>query len=405
MNIDHNHTAAKKAKSYNILNDDAGDDMYDLEAMPHEDDTRNLYVMRNTAMTYMEENEKEDEYQPSFYYESSLSSNNSECDDAIHEKKIHNYRKLTFEEVEQSLNKHYYHQNKFSNEIDILITFIKGQKHVYSNSNRITKQKIWAFLGPILFISCSTAIISPIIYNRYEWSGWLITALNAIVTFGISVFNQLQLQSNQKIYNYYENHYTKLESSLVMTRNELVMMCNDEDRRKTMLNKLQEVESRMMEIKETFNIQIPFEVYIQYPIISYLNVFPFLQKIEEHRKYLIMQYKDTKNSIRYIMHKWEVDQSVPANSLQKDSERTRLKLLFEKKDKLKTELMEYHNSYSYIDDIFSREIMQADKMHHFFSFIRIFFCCRLTENVVPKFVEGPPIVNQHLNFLFRHRSV
>lgn len=68
------------------------------------------------------------------------------------EKKKH--KKLSYEKVKNSLDS-LNHSDKYSSDIDILITFLKGQTHLYSLSKSLTQQKInWLTIPSFLFFYC-----------------------------------------------------------------------------------------------------------------------------------------------------------------------------------------------------------------------------------------------------------
>ena len=360
--------------------------------------------------------------------------------DSTHSKKKIKYKKLTYEEVEHSLNKHYNHDNKFSNEFDMLITFIKGQKHLYTQSNKITMQKVNLLSYPCIFITASIMVFAPIIQD-YSWSGWFLTALNALLTFLMSLLNFTDLQNSAQTYMGYANHFDRLDTSLEMVRNQLYFLDNPVEKEKIVLKKIQDTEQRMMEMKDANSVLIPNEVQDLVPIISHVNIFSFLQKIEQYKKNLIMEYKDVKNEIRYIMHKWDMKEKekyrpsdkkkahpyisdldlhyisfkppdsvhkdasntttiVPSVAdLQKQNERKRMVYLVEKKETIKHELMNYHNAYSYIDEIFTREIQTAEEIQGKLCFL-LFYWFGFKPKFNYCFEGGNYVVDQYLNFVF-----
>lgn len=189
-------------------------------------------------------------------------------------------------------------------ELDVLITYVKGQKHIYSQSFYITQQKVHLLVFPSLFITSSIMVIAPII-QHYSWSGYLLTGLNAILTLFISILNFWNLQDTMSQYNTFATHFDRLETSLVMTRNQIYLVEDVKEQTEIILDKLRETENRMMEMKDSTSILIPTEIKSQTPIISNFDVFAFIHKLEQQNKTMILHYKDIKNEIRYIMFKWK----------------------------------------------------------------------------------------------------
>jgi len=431
--------------SYNFMNDDIDNDI-EIQLVSME--TNETFVIKkqpssgsleeslHDKLFYLHQEETPLEY-PTFYDSLSnsplsLSSNTSIIDhdqdkeqiDAgnsitsdFHKTRI-TYKKLTFEEIEHSIQKNYKNE-KLASKLDILLTFVKGQKHLYTQSYHITKQKINALVFPSLLLSGSMMVISPIIQPIY-WSGYFLSGLNVLLTIFTSVLNFWDLQNKLNQYNTYANHFDRLETSLIMTRNNIFLMDNVTDKNERILKKIQETETRMMEMKEENAILIPPEIQLQAPIISHLDIFSFIQQMENQMKSLLVSYKDVKNEIRYIMYKWktrdyselqvivpsttektsfvfdhlepEVDIDIDGNSLaytdhhtyyrtfmnmdtadtrdpstRKEHERNRLHVLLNKKDAIKQRILDQYKKYAMIDRVFSEEIQHAETVSYFFS--------------------------------------
>ena len=432
--------------SYNFMNDDIDNDI-EIQLVSME--TNETFVIKkqpsssslaeslHDKLFYLHQEEPPLEY-PTFYDSLSnsplsLSSNTSIIDqeqdqdqkeiDAensitsdFHKNRI-TYKKLTFEEIEHSIQKNYRNE-KLASQLDILITFVKGQKHLYTQSYHITKQKINALLFPSLLLSGSLIVISPIL-QPIAWSGYFLSGINALITIFTSVLNFWDLQTNLNQYNTGANHFNRLETSLILTRNNVFLVDNATEKNERILAKIQETETRMMEMKEENTILIPAEIQLQAPIISHLDIFAFIHNIENQMKSLLVSYKDVKNEIRYIMYKWktrdyselqvivpsttektsfvfdkvehETDIDIDMNSLahtdhhtyyrsfmntdtdrrdpstRKEHERNRLQILLNKKDAIKQRILDQYKKYAMIDRVFSEEIQPAETVSYFFS--------------------------------------
>ena len=141
-------------------------------------------------------------------------SNNNSDDENDHEEKepSSKYKKISYDEMEKIITNYYDNENKYSNELDILITYLKGQKVLYTYSNRITRWKLNMLTIPSLFFTATLAIFAPFMQN-YEWSIGLICVLNGLITLFISLINYLKLESTAEIYLNFANQFDKLETS------------------------------------------------------------------------------------------------------------------------------------------------------------------------------------------------
>ena len=388
------NSSITRRESYNIMDDDIDNDLdiqIEIQDIPESPSIPKIFFLKNNSLSD-EKLDSESEYLHYSNSPSSVSSNSSE------NSKKTTYKKLTYEEVAHSLQKNF-KQDKLFSELDILITYMKGQKHIYSQSFYITQQKVHLLVFPSLFITSSIMVIAPII-QQYFWSGYLLTGLNAILTLFISILNFWNLQYTMTQYNSFATHFDRLETSLVMTRNQIFLLEDVKEQTEIILNKLRETENRMMEMKDSTSIRIPTEIKSQTPIISNFDVFAFIHKMEKQNKKMIVHYKDIKNEIRYIMFKWklkdrereieiesDIDEIIENkdtyyreelhndSSFKKQSERRRLTYLIQEKESTKNKLLLNYQTYSKIEEAFLKEIYIAEKNQHNFWFLFKYYLC------------------------------
>ena len=75
-----------------------------------------------------------------------------------------NFKKITLKDIERSVEKYYHFENdKYIGELDILTTYIKGQKNLFTLSKNICQAKLNLLMIPSLLLTCCITIISPII--------------------------------------------------------------------------------------------------------------------------------------------------------------------------------------------------------------------------------------------------
>ena len=331
--------------------------------------------------------------------------NISEEDESITNNKIYNqalnknYKKLTYQEVESSINKYYNisTSNKYSNELDILNTFIKGQKNLYIQSKYITQHKLNLLMFPTLLISLFVTIVSPFIEYEY-WNTGFMSGLNALIMFLISMINYLKLESSIEIYIYNAKNYEKLEIQIEMTSNKLIFLEKEKDKRKFILNQIEEVEKKMYELKEYTNVLIPEEIKRLFSVICHINIFSFIKKIELFKRNLIVKLKDVKNEIRYILFKWKREPEDYVNDNDYMKEKNRLKFLYEIKNSLKEEIFEFTSAYSHIDTLFSKEIKLAEAKKNM---VGLCFICFFKPKIsFSDYRISNPIIDKYFQFIF-----
>lgn len=321
------------------------------------------------------------------------------------------YRKLTYEDVEKSLNKYQSKEEQSISEIELLLTYLRGQKHVFKQSHRITIQKYNLLMFPAMSITAGITVMAPF-FEEVVWSGWAISILNALLTVMIAMNNFMKWQAIAELYMNISNQYENLMVSVEMNRNQFGFIDDETLRNNYILDKMKETERRIMDIKLNYNnVLVPYEVQLHNPIISHINIFSFLRKIEDHKHSLILKYKDVKNEISYIMYKWEreaqdlheleqddIKPQFIANQ-KKEKDIKRLEQLLTRKEEIKTELM--HNTttnvYTYIDNLFTREIQISEEYYTYHS-VGMYIIFPPKEYHPLEY--GNPVVDQYLNFVF-----
>jgi hypothetical protein len=332
----------------------------------------------------------------------SVNSDSENSDLPSHKMSHAKFRKLTYEDVESSLNKNYTKELRLASELDILLTYLKGQKHIYKLSNQLTLQKFHAMMFPAIFITGSITLVGPF-FERFNWSGWLLSSLNALLTVLIAVNNFMKWQATAELFHNIAFQFDNLAISVEMTRNQWFVDDVNERSRLT-YEKMKETEKRIMDIKyNNQNLIIPYEVQIHNPIITHINIFSFIKKIEHHKKNLILKYKDIKNEIRYIMFKWERDSQSMETKLdfRKQTEVKRLEHLMKEKETLKEEILQNNSNhvYAYIDTLFTVEMQRSEEYYSFHS------AGMYLLRPIPPFPElkGNTVVDNYLNFIFDQR--
>lgn len=272
------------------------------------------------------------------------------------------FRPLTFYEVEQVLDKYYYEDDTkeaAAGELDILITYLKGQKNLHLQSKMVCESWLNALLIPTLMITAAITIFAPFI-QTFPWSGGFISGLNATTAFLISLVKYLKLESSVEMFHHTVNQFDKLETSVEFTTSKLMFVLDTTEKSRLVLEKIQEIEKKVSEIKEWNSQLVPSAVVRVFPVICNLNIFSFIKRVESAKRGLVAKFKDVKNEIRYIEYK----QQQPELTAQPKTDRyaKRLEYLNDVKDKIREELIHYRQAYCHIDQIFTREIQFAQTL-------------------------------------------
>ena len=309
----------------------------------------------------------------------------------VHSNNHQSFKLKAYNDIEKSLAKYYEEDSKYSSKMDILITFMKGQKNIFTQSKYITEKKLNCLMIPILIFSAGMAVFAPFIQN-YSWSGGFISGLNIIITTFVSLMNYMKYETHVEMYLQLANHYDKMEISLEMTNSQLLFIENEKEKNDLVLAKIKDIEIKMNELKEVYNILLPREVKHMFPIICNLNILSLIKKMETYRKSLIHKFKDVKNEIRYILYKWKKE-NLTIDNAQQMKEKSRLIFLYEIKEQIKDEFIDSKKIYDYVEYVFTKEIKNAEYNIHLW-----FWCCWNKKSINKNDIH--PLLNKHFHFIF-----
>jgi len=110
-------------------------------------------------------------------------------------KSMTRYKKLTYKEVEMDIYECYFDKKStFSSALDIIATYLRGQKLIYMESKTYCENKLNKLMMPSIFLSTAATVLSAII-KEFFWGAYLIAAVNGIIAFLLAVVNYLKLDA------------------------------------------------------------------------------------------------------------------------------------------------------------------------------------------------------------------
>jgi hypothetical protein len=370
------------------------------------------------------------------------------------------YIKLSYNDVCNHINKSYEHDivHRYSSALDILASYIKGQKIIYMETRTHIVTLLNCLMCPALFISALLAVL----YDQdCAISKYIMSGLAAFVTFLLALINYCKLEGAAEAHKASAYSYDKLQSFIEFQSGQVLLFSNPILNNETMLlycekekknletvyndnelygqeeNKIMNaiyqerlqaenelisnmrdhmlrIESDIADIKGTNQFIVPQKIRYNYPLLYSTNVFSVIKKIDDYKAKTLTDLKHIKNELRYIrayMKKYAKSPlgktvTLQSNSTQSSStqsngilikyKRRSTELFKQKKTTINTILF-LKTAFSMIDKMFQQEILNAKlRRDHFIRFYLydLLQCCCI-EKV--KFLLPPKYIEPELS--------
>jgi hypothetical protein len=160
------------------------------------------------------------------------------------------YRKWTFKEVEDEIWKDYFSEKEYhSSALDILATYLRGQKLIYMESKNFCETRLNFLMMPAILLSTVATVLSSVV-KEYGWGMYLIAGINGVIAFLLTLVNYLKLDATAEAHKISSHQYDKLQTSIEFLSGTTLLFDsgNIEETKKTIKLKLDDTEININEI-------------------------------------------------------------------------------------------------------------------------------------------------------------
>jgi hypothetical protein len=232
--------------------------------------------------------------------------------------------------------------------IDIVGTYVKGQRILYTEAKTLCEQRLSCLMIPsILFtVVCS---IANLIMKDYVYGNIITSCLNGLIAFILALVNYLKLDARSEAHRGSAYKYDKLLSYINFQSGKLFFL---KDEKKKFGEIIIKIERDIAEIKESNQFVLPEKIRYSFPKLSGINVFTEVKRIES----VEIQYTNQLANYMKLINEFEVKKTKTSNLEEIKKIEEKITDLETKKYDITMKVIQMQEEYLSIDKLFETEM-------------------------------------------------
>jgi hypothetical protein len=165
-----------------------------------------------------------------------------------------------------------------STSLDILALYIKGQKVLYTEAKVYCEQQLNMLMLPAIFISAVCTLLSVGLKDLVE-GAYVVSGLAAFNSFILAIISYLKLDAKAEAHKTSAYMYDKL-GSICEFNSGKIMFFKEEGDQEDILKLVDDVETKITEIKDTNKFILPEVIRFRYKELMSQNLFSTVKKLQ-----------------------------------------------------------------------------------------------------------------------------